>query len=104
MISSENVPHYTLVLSEREINTIACAMNHIFIDEEGLSDPYFTKEEWSRVQRRRKNVLDKGKKISTSTSDFEEVHRWASKIDEVPLLCECIAHCCDDDLYPVIML
>ena len=59
MISSENVPHYTLVLSEREINTIACAMNHIFIDEEGLSDPYFTKEEWSRVQRRHKNLLEK---------------------------------------------
>ena len=42
MISSENVTHYTLVFNEREINTIACAMNRIFLDEEGLSDTYLS--------------------------------------------------------------
>ena len=57
LIASE-VIHYEPVLSEETAAIMSSALNHIMIQEEDLNDPFFTPEEWEKVQRNRKVLLD----------------------------------------------
>ena len=46
------------VLSEEIATILSNALNHIVVEED-LSDPFFTPEEWEKVQKARKTILDK---------------------------------------------
>lgn len=51
------------VLTKRDVTLLSCAMSHILIDKDKLTDPYFTHEEWSKVLKNREKDFDALKKL-----------------------------------------
>ena len=84
------------VLSGEELEMLSCAMNNVFIEEEGLTDPYFTKNEWNKVQQERMRYLKQAKDLIEKTSQGlapqQECKDWLSVSEEQAPLCCCIAH------------
>ena len=97
MISPEVTVDTTVqVLSAEELAMLSCAMNHVFIDEGGLTDPYFTMTEWNKVTEGRKLILKEAKaliqKSSQSLVPQQEYTAWLSASEEEAPLCCCLAH------------
>ena len=72
-------------------------MNHIFIDDEGLTDPYFTREEWSKVQKTHENHFGKAKGLIKKGSEGfslpEECKECLYDMEAAAFpLCACFAH------------
>ena len=81
------------VLDPKVVEVLSCALRHERVRLSRIRDPYFTNEEWRRVQSDLlDDVLDG---IAAATPD--QMKSWRGKRKSE--LCRCIAHSCQDDLY-----
>lgn len=108
------VIHYDPVLSEKTAAIISSALNHIMIKEEDLNDPFFTPEEWEKVQRNRKVLLDALLKERCDSQQYsvesvegvEGGEGGEQNVDDIiqkymeTCQCECAAHN-DEELFVV---
>ena len=103
MVSADIVTETDSVLSDSDAIILSCAMNHEMIRDGGLTDPYFTKEEWVKVQEKRKTLVKDAKVIFENMRDNgsdgkADAVEWLTKAEEEPPLGGCIAHS-SSDLY-----
>ena len=106
MVSADVVTETDPVLSDSDAIILSCAMRHEMIRDGGLTDPYFTKEEWAKVQEKRKTLLKDARVIFEDMRDNggdgkADAVEWLTRADEEPPLCGCIAHS-SSDLYDFI--
>lgn len=95
------------ILNEEHAQLICCDLSHFQVEEDGLTDPYFTKEEWHKVVCQRKSIMsaqtvllkDFIGKVALNTpikeSDFMEKAQVCVDTAETTMttpLCNCIAH------------
>ena len=71
-------------------------MSHICVDDDKLTDPYFTPEEWDSVLQKQKQNLSIAKELLLREDiSVEERREWVEK-EENSILCNCIVHSHDD--------
>ena len=98
VISADVTVRSEPVLTERDVSLLTCAMSHILIEEDHLTDPYFTEDEWKEVVKRRTRDLDDAKHLLCEDIPIEDRRGFvAQKNSELPL-CNCMVHV-DDEKY-----
>ena len=87
------------ILADEDIELLSCAMSHICVDDNELTDPYFTPEEWdSALRKRKENDSLLKERLLREDFSIEERRKWVEKMEkEENILCNCIAH--SDDKY-----
>lgn len=85
-----------VVLSPAMAEAMSCALSHKVIDEEGLTDPYFTEQEWEKVSKSRLALIEEAEKLFCADfADFESetITNWKQKAIEIKKpVCQCFAH------------
>lgn len=85
------------VVSPSMAEAMSCALSHRVIDEEDLTDPHFTEEEWEKVSTSRLNIIKKAESLLFGRNDCEDydtvVSNWKEEVLEIKRpMCQCIAH------------
>lgn len=90
---------FETILQPREAELLAVSLQHQFHDESGLTDPFFTKEQWLRLQKERSGLLLHAEELfrkGVQNISREESEAWLDQKDEISNLCECTLHSSDD--------
>ena len=58
---------------------LTCAISHVLIEEDHLTDPYFTEDEWKKVVKKRTRDLDNAKHLLCKDIPIEDGRGWVAQ-------------------------
>lgn len=98
-MTSANDLEFEVILSPREAELLAVSLQHEFYHENELTDPFFTREQWLRVQQERSALLSCAEalfKKGLQNVSREESDGWLAQKNLMSNLCECTLHSSED--------
>ena len=95
--------HVEDVLKMEDAELLCCALSHRSMDAKAekmgihLTDPYYTGEEWGKLQLSQAVLVGAARELSEGSADQPVVdsQKWLEREKTLPL-CECIVHTHDN--------